>query len=316
MDIFNKSEDEILFALIEQDNPNLVPKLTPQNCYISTASPNVDVDSDSYNTIAVVIPRFGSGLSGKTTVKYNRINLADLFRGLLPVKVTGNTATLDYATAAELPGLFAQTYGLAIREGDVDTAVTSAYHYTRPNAQNGKGIYRIDNNKCFIGQITVDFSYDFSQSLSTILKPSALTALNLPAGIEPVEDNYNWPSTYAFFADRDFTEIEGAINHNSNISYAQAQAIGTFMGRTFIDPVGGYVPATHFDPSDPFAYFGVWNTHVVKGPVSGLLATYPWLNPDYTHVKITKMVKNPKTGIDLEKPRFFAFHYNWFEVSQ
>ena len=315
LNIFNRQEDDILFALIKQDNPNLVPELTPQNCYISSASPNTGDDAAEYNTVAVVKPRFGSGLSKKTTIKYNRINLADLFRGQEKVKVTGHTAVLDYATAAELPLLIAETYGLPIREGDLDTTITTPMHYAKPNPANGTGVYAIANNKCFIGQIFVDFSYDFSQSLGTIIKPSALAALNLPAGIGAVGENYNWPSTYGFFGDRDFTEIVGHINHNNNITFAQAQAIGTFMGRAFIDPVGGYIPETHFNPSDPFAYYGVWNQHVTRGKTASLVSQYPWIDTNYSDVKITKMTVDPKTGKELDTPRFFAFHYNWYEVA-
>ena len=51
LNIFNRQEDDILFALIKQDNPNLVPELTPQNCYISSASPNTGDDAAEYNTV-------------------------------------------------------------------------------------------------------------------------------------------------------------------------------------------------------------------------------------------------------------------------
>ena len=315
MKIFNTPEDDILFALIERDNPNLTPKLTPQNCYISSASPNTDDDSAEYNTVAVVVPRYGSGLSRRVTIKYNRINLADLFMGVTPVKVTGNTAVLDYATRAELPGLLGETYGLPIRDGDVDVSSSSAYFYAKPHADYGKGIYRIAENKCFIGQIPIAFSYDFSQSLSTLLKVGAFDALVTPAGIGPVGTNYAWPSTWGFFADLDFTEIQQHINHGNNISWDQAQAIGTFMGKTFINPEGGYVPAAHFDNSDPFAFFSVWATHEARGTVASLRATYPWLDSNFTHVKITKMVRDPSTWQLMDKPRYFAFYFNWYEVA-
>lgn len=315
MDIFNRSEDEILFELIKKDNPDLVPELNPQNCYISSAFVNTDADSGQYNTVAVVIPRFNSGLSGKTTIKYNRINLEDLFRGMQPVKVSGNTASLDYATRAELPLLLSETYGLPIREGDVDASVSAAYYYGLPNVQYGQGIYRIANNKCFIGQITIAFSYDFSQSLSTLLPSGALgTVLSLPDGIGPIGEHYDWPSTWGFFGDVDFTEIVANVNTSNDLTFAQAQAIGTFVGRTFFDVAGAYDPNAHYDPNNPFAYYGLWKKHVAKDKTSVLVGTYPWIDTRYTHAKITQIEIDPSTGAALSVPHYFVFYFNWTEV--
>ena len=115
------------------DNPGLDPKLTPQNCYISTAQPNTDTDADRYNTVATVVPRYGSGLYGRCAIKYNRIDLAELFRGMSPVKVQGHSANETYATRDELPAFIGETYGLPIRDGDVH-ASSSLQFFTKPTA--------------------------------------------------------------------------------------------------------------------------------------------------------------------------------------
>lgn len=314
MDIFNKSEDEILFALIAKDNPNLNPPLTPQNCYISSAQQNTDSDKDQYNTTAIVIPRYNSGMSGKTAIKYNRIDLNDLFRGLQPVKVSGNTENMDYATRAELPVLIGETYGLPIREGDIDPS-SSAYFHAKPHAEAGKGVYKIANNKCFIGQCYIDFSYDFSQSLATLLKPGKFDCLNLPVGIGPVGEEYDWPSTWGYFADFDFTEIAANVNHGNDITYEQATQIGLFTGRTFFTPPGGqYIPEDHYDQTNPFGWFSTWARHVEMGTTAKLKVQFPWIDTNYTHVKITKLSVNPKDGKPMEVDRYFALYFNWYEA--
>lgn len=311
MEIFNRSEDEILFDLIARDNPNLVPKLTPANCYISTAVPNTEADANQYNTIATVVTRHNSGLYGRKIIKYNRIDLEDLFRGVRPVPVQGFSNNAAYATREEIAVFMGSTYGLPIFEGDVDASSSSLQFYPKPHAEYGKGIYRIANNKCFIGQVYVGFSRDFTQSLSAVFKPNFLSALSLPAGVKNVTDHDNWPAPYAFFADYDFTEIAASVNHDLDIDIAKATTIGQHIGKVFFEPVGVYDPSRDYDHTNPFGWIGAWKKHVALGEVSKLKGTYPFLKTNYTHVKITKMSKDPSTGLEPDQDYFFAFYFNW-----
>lgn len=312
MDIFNRSEDEILFDLIARDNPNLSPKLTPANCYISTAVPNTGVDAQQYNSVAYVVPRHNSGLHGRRAVKYNRIALEDLFRGITKVAVQGFSVNEAYATREEIAVFIGETYGLPIREGDVDTVASSLQFYPAPHAEYGRGVYKIANNKCFIGQIYVAFARDFTKSLSNVFKPNYLNALNMLANVTNVKDHPEWPQPYAFFADYDFTEIAAAVNHNNHITLAQATTIGQHVNRTFFEPAGAYNPAVHYDSTNPYAFFGVWKTHQAMDKTSVLVKTYPWIKTQYTHAKITRMDIDPATGLAPDQPYYFAFYYNWF----
>lgn len=310
MNIFNQSEDDIIFGLIKRDNPGLVPELTPQNCYISTAVPNTDSDKDLYNTVAIVIPRHNSGLYNRTPIKYNRIDLADLFRGHPHVKVSGFSAVEAYATRDEIPEMLGLTYGLPIRPGDVSDVSTLNF-YAPPHADYGKGIYVIANNKCFIGQIYVGFSRDFEEALQTVFKPPVLDALRLPAGIANLPTHDDWPATWGFFGDLDFTEIAATVNHTADFNLTQATAIGQFMGRTFFDPVTAYNPVVDYNQSNPFGWLKAWNKHVALGKTTALKSQYPWLNTKYTHVKITKMANDPSTGLPVAGDYYFAFYFNW-----
>lgn len=310
MKIFNRSEDEILFDLIARDNPDLVPALSPNNCYIGPAYPNTDSDAGQYNTVATVIPRFDSGLYGRIKIKYNRIDLNDLFRGIQPVQVTGKTADPSFATRAELPALFGQTYSIPIREGDVH-ANSAAFFYAKPSAAYGKGVFKVNNNKCFIGQVYVGFSYDSSDSLASYFDGRLRDVLTMPTGVGIVAGHPEWPLTIGYFGDVDFTEIAGMVDHTDDISFAQASAIGLFMGRTFYDKKGAtFDPAVDYDADNPFGYFGCWSKHVASGSTASLAGAYPWIDTAYTHVKITKLALDPSTGSTATDTRYFAFHYN------
>lgn len=313
MDIFRQSEDEILFALIDRDNPDINPKLTPRNCYISAAIPNTDDDSGQYNSIAYVVPRYDSGLVRRCAIKYNRIDLEELFRGMSPVSVQGFSQSESFATAQEIAVFMGQTYGLPIREGDVHPSSSAAF-YPAPHAEHGRGVYKIDKNKCFIGQVYVAFSRDFTENLANILKPNFLNVLKSLPNVNPVTNHEDWPSPWGFFGDFDFTEIAGSVNHASDISLAQATTIGQHVGRTFFEPVGAYDPARDYDHTNPFGWIGAWNKHVALGKTSALVGQYSWIRTHYSHVKITKMAKDPSTGLAPDKDYFFALYFNWHDA--
>ena len=50
MNIFGRSADELVFDLIQQDNPDITPKLSGMNCYLSNGQVNTDSDAAQYNT--------------------------------------------------------------------------------------------------------------------------------------------------------------------------------------------------------------------------------------------------------------------------
>ncbi len=310
MKIFNRSEDEILFDLIARDNPDLVPALSPNNCYIGPAYPNTDSDAGQYNTVATVIPRFDSGLYGRIKIKYNRIDLNDLFRGIQPVQVTGKTANQSFAERAELPALFGQTYSIPIRQDDVSPN-SDAYFYAKPSAAYGKSVFKVDNNKCFIGQVYVGFSYDSSDSLASYFDGRLSNVLELPTGVAAVADHLKWPLTTGYFGDVDFTEVAGNVDHKNDISYEQAGALGLFMGRTFYDKKGAvFDPAVDYDADNPFGYYGCWAKHVACDTTTNLVNAFPWIDRNYTHVKITRLALDPSTGSTAVKTHYFAFYYN------
>lgn len=311
---FKQTEDEILFDLIERDNPGLTPKLTAQNCYITTPHPNTGPDALLYNTIATVRPRFGSGLHGPVQIKYNRVDLKDLFKDMSPLVLSGFSENEQYATRAELPKIIATCYSLPINKDDVDPA-TTANHYIQGHAEHGKGIFRIANNKCFIGQIGIAFRRDKLEHISSLIDPPVLNGMpTAPATARGLEDA-RLPAPWAYFSDFDFTEIIGHVDHKNNLTEANISAIAAFTGMPLqmvnapFDPACPYKTYNHFG-------FTIADNAASLNLVGSLRGKYPWLNTKYTHVKITTGQYDPVSGALIPEDRrpIFAFYYNKYTV--
>lgn len=312
MKYFNRSEDEILFALIKKDNPSLVPELTTQNCYITTPHPNTGADADRYNTVATVRPRHGSGLYGPIQIKYNRVDLKDLFKGQIPVIASGFSAADTYATREEMPRILGTCYGLPINKGDVDDT-SSANFYIEGQAGHGTEIFKIANNKCFIGQVTIKFRRDKLENIAELVSPPVLNGMKAEKNTQRGLGDPRLPAPWAYFGDFDFTEIMANVDHQSNFSRANVEAIAAFTGMAL-----SYDSTTTFDPACPYKcldHFGKHFKALADNQVSRQLTDFPWLNKRFTHAKVCVGVKDPisNAAIPAEKQPVFVFYYNKYE---
>lgn len=310
MKYFNKTEDEILFGLIEQDNPDMVPKLNTQNCYITTAQVNTGPDAHQYNTIATVRPRHGSGLHGPRQIKYNRVDLQVLFKDMSPVVASGFSESEQFATRDEMPQILGICYGLPINKGDVDPA-SSANFYVEGHSEHGKGNFTIANNKCFIGSVTVAFRRDKLENITLLVEPPVLDGLPTEAFTGRGLADPQLPAPWAYFAEFDFTEIIGVVDHSRDFSAGDIASLATFTGMPLVHADGA------FDPNCPyksFGHFGKTAESTSRNEVSGLIGKYPWLNTRYSHVKLTLGTRDPISGALIPEDRqpVFAFYYNKF----
>lgn len=312
MQYFNKTEDEILFALIKKDNPSLVPELTTQNCYITTPSVNTGPDAARYNTVATVRPRHGSGLYGPVTIKYNRVDLKDLFKGQIPVIASGFSENELYATRDEMPLILGTCYGLPINRGDVDPTSALNFH-VEGQAGHGTEVYKIANNKCFIGEVTIKFRRDKLENIANLITPPVLNGMYQEKRTQRGLADPRLPAPWAYFADFDFTEIIAHVDHMSDFSRANIEAIATFTGMPL-----SYDTTTIFDPECPYKcldHFGKQWKAISRNTVSSQIADFPWLNTNYTHAKVCLGVKDPvsNAAIPAEKQPVFVFYYNKYE---
>lgn len=317
---FKQSTDEMVFDLIERDNPNLLPRLTAQNCYITSPEPNTGPDALLYNTIATVRPRFGSGLAGPVQIKYNRVELSVLFRDMTPVVLSGYSVNEQYATRAELPGIIAACYGLPIGKDDVDPE-TTLNHYVEGHAEHAEGIFKIANNKCFIGQVKVAFRRDKLENVGNLLDPPVLTGLPTEKYTKRGLADPQLPAPWAYFADIDFTEISKHVNILGDFTEENIAAIAAFakMPLQFadtgvFDPNCPYKSLNHFGKQHPAIKIPEHSTASGVNKTSSLVAQFPWINTKYTHVKITEGRYDPVSGALIPEDRrpVFAFYYNAF----
>lgn len=318
---FKKTPDEMVFDLIDRDNPNLQPRLTAQNCYITSPEVNTGPDAGIYNTIATVRPRFGSGLAGPVQIKYNRIDLAVMFKDMSPVVVSGFSQNEQYATRDELPGIIASCYGLPIAKGEADPE-TTLNHYVEGHAEHGNGIFKIAaSNKCFIGQILVAYRRDKLESVSSLLDPPVLTGLPTEPYTKRGLADPQLPAPWAYFGDIDFTEIYPEINHLGSLTAANIAAIGAFAKMPLqyadtgvFDPACPYKSFSHFGSKHPGVSIPENSKPEGVNKTSSLKGAFPWINTNYTHVKLVEGMYDPVSGalIPTDRRPTFALYYNLY----
>lgn len=308
MSYFNQSNDEMLFGLIKKDNPDMVPELTTQNCYITTAQVNTGPDAHLYNTIATVRPRHGAGLYGNRQIKYNRVDLAVMFKDMIPVVASGYSADEQFATRDEMPLILGTCYGLPINKGDVDP-ISSPNFYVQGHPDHLKGSFTIANNKCFIGTILVAFRRDKLENISLVVDPPVLNGLPTEAFTSRGLADPKLPAPWSYFGDFDFTEVIGAVDHGRNFSAAEITTLAAHTGMPLIFADGAFDPAC---PYKSFGHFGTAAEPSSQNQVSSLVGKYPWLNTKYTHVKLTKGTRDPVSAalIPADRQPIFAFYYN------
>lgn len=125
---YRKTSAQLVFDLINRDNPQLPYKLTPDNCRLG--APAAITGQGNRNTQISVMPKSNSGYMASTVLTYRRISADTLFQQGAPV-------IDDYATPADLNGTLIrvesamrwvnQKYGTAFIASDADRAgVTQA----------------------------------------------------------------------------------------------------------------------------------------------------------------------------------------------
>lgn len=310
---FKSSEDEILFELIRKDNPDMTPVLTTQNCYITTPAVNTGPDAALYNTVATVRPRHGSGLHGPRQIKYNRVSLGDLFKDMQPLAVAGYSANEQYATRDEMPMILARCFSLPINKGDVDPT-SSATFTVEGNAAHGTEVFKIANNKCFIGEVTIGFRRDQLENIANLIDPPVLNGLTAEAYTMRGLSDTQLPPAWAYFGEYDFTEILSVVDNNSNFNEAAVAAIAAHTGLPLTYATGAFNPECPYHSFDHFGY--AIETASPQRTVAEFKGKYPWLNSNYTNVKLTEGRYDPITGalIPAERRPVFAFYYNKYNA--
>jgi len=124
---YRKTSAELVFDLINRDNPQLPYKLTPDNCRLGV--PAAITGQGIRNTQISVMPKAGSGYMATTVLTYRRMSSDVLFQQGVPI-------IDDYATPSDMNGAaikvesamrwINQKYGTNFIASDADRAVVTA----------------------------------------------------------------------------------------------------------------------------------------------------------------------------------------------
>lgn len=85
MSLYNKPSAELLYDLINRDNPGLIAPLSSENVILLSGPTAINLGTFGRNTKATFNAIAGKGFSGRIEVMYDRINLANLYSGQAPV---------------------------------------------------------------------------------------------------------------------------------------------------------------------------------------------------------------------------------------
>ncbi|ANZ48723.1 virion structural protein [Erwinia phage vB_EamM_ChrisDB] len=271
---YAKPSSELVFDLINRDNPTLPVKLTPSNCFIEKIT-NVPVNaaSNQRNTQARLRGVQGSGVRDSITVYYDRVSLARL----LPwgTGVPSQFVTYDAANTHAALAVLLETYGVNFSQIDIVNANMPGAN--SPNYTNTVGITALGTSPAYVSAATLRYSRGLPV-LDTSIKQDTLPELQ-----HPVDPTLNKKCVDLLTYGIDFTAYK-------NLLVVDASGLPQWAGlRKVLDDLG--VPA----------YSGPLNSNTVQDVPT---ATAGMANKAYDRVVI-------QTGIDETGAKGRAYyHYN------
>lgn len=173
---YAKPSSELVFDLINRDNPNLPFKVDAANCIVEKITAvSVNAASNQRNTSARLRGVQGSGFRDAITVFYDRVNLSRL----LP---WGTGAASQFVTfdAPNIHGAFAvllDTYG--VNFSAIDITNYSLNNPKTPNYTSTTSINALVTSPAYVGQVNVRYNRGLPV-LDTSVSTDVLLAINEP----------------------------------------------------------------------------------------------------------------------------------------
>lgn len=122
MGLYNKPVLDLLYALINRDNPGLTIPLSPENTVLLGGPYTNNLGTSGRDTRAVFNAVAGKGYTGNLEVFYDRINLGYLFNNLSPKVTVPYLAT----TRAQMLPYINEALGLQLTVADIAMPTTAA----------------------------------------------------------------------------------------------------------------------------------------------------------------------------------------------
>ncbi|EIT8858666.1 hypothetical protein L3Q90_002575 [Salmonella enterica subsp. enterica serovar Enteritidis] len=271
---YAKPSNELVFDLINRDNPNLPIKASPANCYVEKVTQvPVNAASNNRNTSARLRGIQGSGFRDAITVYYDRVNLARL----LPwgPSVQAQFVTFDAPNLHSAFSVLLDTYGVNFSAIDIQNYSLAGAN--TPNYTNTQNIVALSTSPAYIGSATLRYNRGLPV-LDTSVKSDVLNAIQ-----EPISPSLGKKCIDLLTYGIDFTAYK-------NLLTVDASGLPQWAGlRKVLDDLG--IPN----------YAGPLNSNTVQDvPTS----TAQFANKSYDRVVI-------QTGIDEEGVKGVAYyHYN------
>ncbi|AWN08866.1 putative virion structural protein [Salmonella phage SPAsTU] len=271
---YAKPSNELVFDLINRDNPNLPVKVSPDNCYVEkiTQVP-VNAASNNRNTSARLRGIQGSGFRDAITLFYDRVSLTRLFPW-------GTAAQAQFVTfdAPNLHSAFSvllDTYGVNFSAIDITNYGLNGV--SSPNYTSTTTLNALGTSPAYTGSVNVRYNRGLPV-LDTSVKVDVLDAIQ-----EPILPSLGKKCIDMLTYGIDFTAYK-------NLLTVDASGLPQWAGlRKVLDDLG--VPS----------YAGPLNSNTVQDVAT---STAQFANKSYDRVVI-------QTGIDEAGVKGVAYyHYN------
>lgn len=224
--IYAKPSSDLVFDLIAESNPVLPITLSKAHCRFGVPRKVVGYGPVPANTEIDVYPRLPSGYVNKATVRYRRLSLLELFKGVAPEVKKYTDAPISsspFSTHALLP-VINQTFGLSLTTDDiVDLPLPPGSDGYYPNLRSVKVVLRAkDTSLGFVGEIMLRWVF-LERDLSEIITETELDGRTYP-------DGNDFEVSHKYILDLlsygiDFTEL--SADYESGVFQASPMGMGS-----------------------------------------------------------------------------------------
>lgn len=163
MGLYNKPVLDLLYDLINRDNPGLMTPLSSKNTLLLGGPFTNNLGTSGRNTRATFNAIAGKGYTGDLEVFYDRINLSYLFNNQIPKVTVPYLAT----TRAQMLPYINATLGLELTESDISIPASTVSAST---VAAGNVVINVPANcLTFIGSFTVNYIRELPRLIDVYL---------------------------------------------------------------------------------------------------------------------------------------------------
>lgn len=220
MAIYSKPSKLMVIDLINAGNPNLPFKINETDFELLDLTA-IDTLPNGHNTSIRLVAKPNTNYVGNLILTYRRLNIANIFRNLVPtidywVPNTGANST-QLTTSTELHPKLGDKYGFLFESGMWNNVLLSGYHGVRGDAF---AITALPGNWAFVGTISAKWNIG-QQSLESLLSIDQIPGRLYPGGNDftTLEDRRYWITPDGFDVDyskysAQFVALESALGVN------------------------------------------------------------------------------------------------------